>query len=157
MSNSRWLNGNHIDVLVWSTCNLKMVWDHELIICSEVVFNEGLMHTIYFLEKSIWLHGGHFDDILLRFMVWFYGVERHFQQYFSYIVAVSSVGGENHRPVASHWQTLSNTPRHERGSNSQRWGWWPLIAHVVVNPTTIWPRRPLSCKWDVVWDHKVIF
>jgi hypothetical protein len=37
-----------------------MVWDHELIICSEVVFNEGLMHTIYFLEKSIWLHGGHF-------------------------------------------------------------------------------------------------
>jgi hypothetical protein len=39
MSNSRWLRGNHIDVLVWSTCNLKMVWDHELIICSEVVFN----------------------------------------------------------------------------------------------------------------------
>jgi hypothetical protein len=54
MSNSRWLNSNHIDILVWSTCNLKMVWDHELIICSEVVFNEGLMHTIYFLEKSIW-------------------------------------------------------------------------------------------------------
>jgi hypothetical protein len=31
---------------------------------------------------------------------------------------------ENHRPVASHWQTLSHnvvlsTPRHERGSNSQ--------------------------------------
>ena len=74
------------------------------------MFNEGLMHTIYFLEKSIWLHGGHFDDILLRFsvlaickwMVWFYGVECPFQQYFSYIMAVSSVGGENHRPVASH-------------------------------------------------------
>jgi hypothetical protein len=33
--------------------------------------------------------------------------------------------GENHRPVASHWQTLSHnivlsTPRNERGSNSQR-------------------------------------
>jgi len=31
--------------------------------------------------------------------------------------------GENHRPVASHWQTLSynvvsSTPHHERGSNS---------------------------------------
>ena len=31
---------------------------------------------------------------------------------------------ENHRPVANHWQTLSqnvvsSTPRHERGSNSQ--------------------------------------
>ena len=33
------------------------------------------------------------------------------------------VPGETHRPVASHWQTLShnvvsNTPRHERASNS---------------------------------------
>jgi len=36
--------------------------------------------------------------------------------------------GENHRPVASHWQTwshnvLSSTPRHERGSISQL-KWW---------------------------------
>jgi len=35
-----------------------------------------------------------------------FGVERHFQQYFSYIVAVSficrGVPRENHRPVASH-------------------------------------------------------
>jgi len=35
------------------------------------------------------------------------------------------VSGENHRPVASHLQTLSHnvvssTPRHEPGSNSQR-------------------------------------
>jgi len=36
---------------------------------NQSVFNEGLMHTIYFLEKSIWLHGSHFDDILLRFSV----------------------------------------------------------------------------------------
>jgi hypothetical protein len=55
----------------------------------------------------------------------------HFQQYFSYIswrpvllVEETGVPGENHRPVASHWQTLSHkvvssTPRHERGSNSQ--------------------------------------
>jgi len=33
-------------------------------------------------------------------------------------------GGENHRPVANHWETLSHnvvssTPRHERFSNSQ--------------------------------------
>ena len=37
----------------------------------------------------------------------------------------TGVTGENHGPVASHWQTLShnvvsNTSRHERGSNSQR-------------------------------------
>jgi len=42
--------------------------------------------------------------------VWFYGVLRHFQHYFSYIVAVSSIGGgnqstrRNHRPVASHFK-----------------------------------------------------
>ena len=37
----------------------------------------------------------------------------------------TGVPGENHRPVASDWQTLSHnvassTPHHERGSNSQR-------------------------------------
>jgi hypothetical protein len=59
-----------------------------------------------------------------------YGVLHHFQQYFSNIVAVSfirggnRVPGENHWPVASHWQTLlhnvvSSTLRHDRGSNSQ--------------------------------------
>jgi len=43
-----------------------------------------------------------------------YDVSRHFQQYFNYIVAVSllvdetGVPGENHRPVASHSQTLSH-------------------------------------------------
>jgi len=40
------------------------------------------------------------------------------------LVEETEVSGENHRPVASHWQTLSHnvvsiTPRHERGSNSQ--------------------------------------
>jgi len=33
-----------------------------------------------------------------------YGVQRHFQQYFSYILAVSFIGGgprKNRRPVAS--------------------------------------------------------
>jgi hypothetical protein len=28
-------------------------------------------------------------------LVWFYGVQRHFQQYFSYIVVVSFIGGGN--------------------------------------------------------------
>jgi hypothetical protein len=32
-----------------------------------------------------------------------YGVKRHFQQYFSYIVAVSFSGGEDYKPAASHW------------------------------------------------------
>jgi hypothetical protein len=44
------------------------------------------------------------------------GVLRQFQQYFSYIVSITFIGGENHRPTVSHWQTLSqhvvsSTPR----------------------------------------------
>jgi hypothetical protein len=40
------------------------------------------------------------------------------------LVGETRVPGENHRPVASHWQTVSHnvvssTPRNERDSNSQ--------------------------------------
>jgi hypothetical protein len=40
------------------------------------------------------------------------------------LVEETGVPGENHRPVASHWQTLLHnvvlsTPRHEQDSNSQ--------------------------------------
>jgi hypothetical protein len=43
----------------------------------------------------------------------------------SFIGGEHRVRGENHRPVASHWQTLSHnivssTPHHERKWNSQR-------------------------------------
>jgi len=55
--------------------------------------------------------------------------------------------GENHRTVASHWQTLSHTivsstPRLS-GNQTHKWR-WALIAQVVWNPTTIRsrPRRP---------------
>ena len=42
------------------------------------------------------------------------------------LVEETGVPGENHRPVASHLQTLShnivsNTPRHEPGSYSHQW------------------------------------
>jgi hypothetical protein len=43
-----------------------------------------------------------------RYVCLFDGVLCHFQQYFSYIVAVSFIGGglgENQRPVTSHLQT----------------------------------------------------
>jgi hypothetical protein len=44
------------------------------------------------------------------------------------LVEETAVPGENHRPVASHWQTLSHnvvssTPRHEKDLNSQL-KWW---------------------------------
>jgi hypothetical protein len=57
----------------------------------------------------------------------------------------TGVSGENQRPIASHWQTLSHnvvssTSRHEWGSNSQLLRLYALIAHLVVNPTTIRSR-----------------
>ena len=63
--------------------------------------------------------------IFVSSVVFAWWCKRHFQQKFSYIVAVSFIGvgvlGEYHEPVASHWQTLSHnvvlsTSRH---SNSQ--------------------------------------
>ena len=50
-----------------------------------------------------------------------YVVSSHF--IISDIATVDFIGGEDHLPVVSHWQTLSHnvvssTPRHERGSNS---------------------------------------
>ena len=69
------------------------------------------------------------------------------------LVEDTRVPWENHRPVISHWQTLphkvvSITPRHEQGSNSHFKWWYVLIAHVVINPTTIRSRslRPLLEK-----------
>ena len=72
------------------------------------------------------------------------------------LVEGTGVPGENHRRIASHWQTLSynvvsSTLRHEWGSNSQ------LIAQIVVNLTTIWsrsrPRQPhlFFCLFFVVF------
>ena len=56
------------------------------------------------------------------------------------VLLVEETGGlgENHRHVASHWQTL--TPRSDWDLNSQHKWWSALIAYVVVNPTTIRPR-----------------
>ena len=50
--------------------------------------------------------------IRVEFDCLFDGVWRHFQQYFSYIVAVNFIGGENHQHVASHWQTLEHKVVH---------------------------------------------
>jgi len=41
------------------------------------------------------------------------------------LVEETGIPGENHRPITSHWQTLSHNaafsaPRRERDSNSQR-------------------------------------
>ena len=52
------------------------------------------------------------------------------------LVEETGVPGENHQPVASHWQTLSHdvvssTPRHEGGSNFSGDRYWYLIFRSV--------------------------
>jgi hypothetical protein len=90
--------------------------------------------------------------VLFFFVLYLFSTRAFHLEYFSCtgIVAISFIGVENYRPVASHWQNwphnvASSTPRHERDSNSQLYWWYTLIAQVDVNPATMRsrPRRPL--------------
>jgi hypothetical protein len=65
----------------------------------------------------------------LELELWGYGVWRHFQKYFSYIMAVSFIDGRN------------------RSTRRK-----PLIAQVVLNPTTIRsrPRQPPKLKEKLI-------
>jgi hypothetical protein len=66
----------------------------------DVFFNFG---DIFFLDKQYYIYFrdrvgdtfryNKFIDMALWFMI--HGASRHFQQYFSYIVAVSFIGGRN--------------------------------------------------------------
>jgi hypothetical protein len=47
---------------------------------------------LYTQEKTKYYQNGSHDPVST---IWHYGVKRHFQQYFSYIVAVSFIGGGN--------------------------------------------------------------
>ena len=65
--------------------------------------------------------------------------------------------GVNHRPVASHWQTLSHnvlssTPRHEWGSNSQLKWWYATFAQVVVirNSSRLSPNEKTSSDMNSI-------
>ena len=65
------------------------------------------------------------------------------------VVEETGMSGENHRPVANHWQTyhsshnvVSSTPRLSeiRTHNFRADRHW--LQKVVVNSTTLWPRPP---------------
>jgi hypothetical protein len=64
----------------------------------------GYLYTVFPLISQSYLFclDDEYTDMCFIFaigfgLVWFHGVRRHFQQYFSYIVAVSFIGGGNRR------------------------------------------------------------
>ena len=90
---------------------------------------------------------------------------------FNYISAISwrsvlfveetGVTGENHRPAASHWQTLS----HNAVSSTPAWARFELTtlvligteSKVVVNPTTMRSRlrRPPFHAWKIHFNRDI--
>jgi hypothetical protein len=96
----------------------------------------------------------------MKYMYWHQILKRlgHFQQYFSYIVAVSFIGGGNQstrrKPQTCRWQTLShnvdsNTPRHEWGCHLDTLFWFwanqliPIVLTLVGPDQGSIPRSPV--------------
>ena len=77
-------------------------------------------------EKGYTIYLVNWNFTSLNFLVFRWGWVWHLMPLstiFSYIVAVSFIGGGNHRSAASHWpwshNVVSSTPRHEWGSNDE--------------------------------------
>ena len=71
-------------------------------------------------------------------------------------VGETGVPEENHRPVASHWQTLSHnvvlsTPRHERDSN-----WLVFSANFSSISTISWCQSFEVCSWGIQYGSYFI-
>jgi hypothetical protein len=87
------------------------------------------------------------------------------------LVEETGVPGENHRPVASHWQTLSHnvvssTPRHEQVLNTDSIGSCKSNYHTIMTTTTpddfgvrewILYTKMLWPIFLSVWIEQVIF
>ena len=118
--------------------------------------NDTLENRIVALEKLVEKLENRIKNgtIVQKKVCLFGGVQRHFQQYFSYIVVVSFISGGNPstqrkplicRKSLTNFITQCCALRPDRDSYSQYQWCKALITQVVVNPTTIQsrPRRPL--------------
>jgi len=103
--------------------------------CSNFCFSLYCEHVQYFVlyvyESTciLKLMKVYYITCIMYFIYFLFHGYLHFQQYFSYIMAVSLIGGgnwstrKNHLPVASHWQTVTwlCTPHPNSSSQHQ---WW---------------------------------
>ena len=102
----------------WKFSHFTLNNNHSLIIVAlrTLVLILILCHTLYCLVfQSFNTEGPSWWSLLYGYWISWWSV---------LLVVEKRVPGENHRPVASHWQTcshnvVSSTPRHERDSNSQ--------------------------------------
>ena len=105
---------------------LKVV-QNKLYTCRTIFQFQNTLEKVWNLKFHCNLQYLHAHCIMVILKVWFRFVV--FNATFNNIsVLLVEETRENHRPVASHWQTLSHnvlssTPCHEQGSNSQLL-WW---------------------------------
>ena len=113
--------------ITWNVCeinlHLRFNWDLNLIEVCAAQSRFDCIKYVYQLYciRFVKIQRIIFCIICFMFVCLFAGVQCHFQQYFSYIciswwsvllVEEIEVPGENHRPAASHWQTLSHNVVH---------------------------------------------
>jgi hypothetical protein len=105
-------------------------WQRPWTLDSSILFNLCLVYTIPLKLPYIILFLGyvfnplpplfryvHFPILFLLLVLWI----ENLLCTFLFQIVWNRIPGENHRPVASHWQTwsckvVSSTPRHEQGS-----------------------------------------
>ena len=72
--------------------------------------------------------------------IWGYGIQRHFQQYFSYIVAVSSIGGGNRSTLSKPptcRKSLTNFIKHHVEHHNPNPGMLTLVSKVFQSPSVM--------------------
>ena len=106
---------SNVIVSIWLIFKHSTIFTSDALLICMVLLRLG-EQIIKIATKSLWYW--HYKSFI-RFDL-DYGVWRHLQQYFRYIVAVTMSGIRTHNVTGDrHW----------------------LIAQVIVNPTTIRPRR----------------
>jgi hypothetical protein len=88
------INDTYIKIYLYKKVSQVILW-HISIKCYQwnlIIKKEKVYISQKLLKVPLYFQNGSHDPVST---IWHYGVKRHFQQYFSYIVAVSFIGWEN--------------------------------------------------------------